>query len=298
VVCKGGIFRDRGRLASNNKLKEIAQMKKFLLSITALAAVATTVALAAAAATTVVVTPSAQQGWTAAPPDADTRPGGAVNFVADATAPAGAGALQLTTDATTAAKAQYVHAAPANTLLSSVTEASYSTKQNSSPFAGADASYQLPVFLNGGTSGFTTLVFEPYQNPAQGAVVPGAWQKWNVAGGLFWSTRTVTCSNGTVVGTPGGPAAYTLSQINALCPGAVVIGYLLNVGTNNPSWDVEADLFDFNGTTYDFEPAVGPPTNKDQCKNGGWQTFNTPKFKNQGDCVSFVATGGKNGGNG
>ena len=35
------------------------------------------------------------------------------------------------------------------------------------------------------------------------------------------------------------------------------------------------------------------PTSKDQCKNGGWQSFGT-LFKNQGDCVSFVATGGKN----
>jgi hypothetical protein len=41
---------------------------------------------------------------------------------------------------------------------------------------------------------------------------------------------------------------------------------------------------------------VGSPTSpqtKDDCKNGGWQNFN-PSFKNQGDCVSFVATGGKN----
>jgi hypothetical protein len=34
------------------------------------------------------------------------------------------------------------------------------------------------------------------------------------------------------------------------------------------------------------------PSSKDQCKNGGWKNF--PGFKNQGDCVSFVATGGKN----
>jgi hypothetical protein len=34
------------------------------------------------------------------------------------------------------------------------------------------------------------------------------------------------------------------------------------------------------------------PTIKDQCKHGGWKNF--PQFKNQGDCVSFVATGGKN----
>ena len=34
------------------------------------------------------------------------------------------------------------------------------------------------------------------------------------------------------------------------------------------------------------------PTSKDECKNGGWKTYGI--FKNQGDCVSFVATGGKN----
>ena len=34
------------------------------------------------------------------------------------------------------------------------------------------------------------------------------------------------------------------------------------------------------------------PSSKDQCTKNGWQSFNV--FKNQGDCVSFVATGGKN----
>jgi hypothetical protein len=34
------------------------------------------------------------------------------------------------------------------------------------------------------------------------------------------------------------------------------------------------------------------PTSKDQCKNGAWRTYGV--FKNEGDCVSFVATGGKN----
>jgi hypothetical protein len=34
------------------------------------------------------------------------------------------------------------------------------------------------------------------------------------------------------------------------------------------------------------------PTSKEQCKNGGWRSFGV--FRNQGDCVSFVATGGKN----
>ena len=35
---------------------------------------------------------------------------------------------------------------------------------------------------------------------------------------------------------------------------------------------------------------ANPSTSKDQCKNGGWRNF--PGFKNQGGCVSFVATGG------
>jgi hypothetical protein len=39
-------------------------------------------------------------------------------------------------------------------------------------------------------------------------------------------------------------------------------------------------------------PPVGPPTSANQCKNGGWQTFNTPRtFKNQGDCIQYVNTG-------
>lgn len=42
---------------------------------------------------------------------------------------------------------------------------------------------------------------------------------------------------------------------------------------------------------------VGPPTDKDQCKNDGWKTFNNPSFKNQGDCVSYVASKGKAKGN-
>ncbi|SRR6266567_5361389 len=34
------------------------------------------------------------------------------------------------------------------------------------------------------------------------------------------------------------------------------------------------------------------PTSKEQCKKDGWQSFGV--FKNQGDCVSYVATGGTN----
>lgn len=38
------------------------------------------------------------------------------------------------------------------------------------------------------------------------------------------------------------------------------------------------------------EIPVAPPTSKEQCKDGGWQSFNDPSFKNQGDCVSYVVS--------
>jgi hypothetical protein len=46
-----------------------------------------------------------------------------------------------------------------------------------------------------------------------------------------------------------------------------------------------------NGT-FVVPPAPRTPTSKEQCKKGGWKTYGV--FQNQGDCVSFVATKGKN----
>jgi Ca2+-binding RTX toxin-like protein len=44
-----------------------------------------------------------------------------------------------------------------------------------------------------------------------------------------------------------------------------------------------------------YRPAFTPkpfPTSKDQCNNNGWQAFGV--FRNNGDCVSYVATSGRN----
>jgi hypothetical protein len=235
----------------------------------------------AIAAAVVVVTPSNTQGWSTA----DTRPGGAVNFVSDPTSPFPDGALQLTTDGTTAAKAQYLHSA--STSLSSVTDLSYYTKNVGGPDIAAP-SYQLIVLLNGTSSGFTTLVYEPYQN---GTVATGTWQQWDVDQGQFWSSRSFTEGTCSVTAGAGGAPFYTLAGLQATCPDAVVVGFGVNIGTFNPGYNVYTDGVTFNDTTYNFEldPVVPPgPTDKDQCKNGGWATFTNPTFKNQGDCVSYV----------
>jgi hypothetical protein len=41
-------------------------------------------------------------------------------------------------------------------------------------------------------------------------------------------------------------------------------------------------------------PEPVAPTSADQCKKNGWKSFTGLAFKNQGDCVSYVATHGKN----
>jgi hypothetical protein len=283
-------------------------MKKYILIAAILLGVVTLLASRVAADTTITVTPSNTQGFSTA----DTRPGGAVNFITDVTSPLPTGALQLTTDGTTTSKAQYLRAE--STLLSQVTDLSFKTKQVAGP-TYADPSYQLVLWLDGTAAGFTTFVYEPYQN---GTITPGVWETWDVDAGQFWSSRTftdnATCS---VTAGAGGAPFYTLAGIKASCPNAVVVGIGVNIGSNNPSYVVETDALNFNGTTYNFEldpivtptpvptatpiptvsPTVAPtiaPTpapvvlsSKDQCKDDGYKSFTNPKFKNQGECVAY-----------
>ena len=56
-----------------------------------------------------------------------------------------------------------------------------------------------------------------------------------------------------------------------------------NPGQTNNDGDGDGDACD---------TLVGPPTSKEQRKNGGWAAFTHPRtFKNQGDCIQFVNTG-------
>jgi hypothetical protein len=121
-------------------------------------------------------------------------------------------------------------------------------------------------------------------------VIPGLWQSWDVASGQFWSSRTVTDGTCNVVAGGGGAPFYTLAGLQATCPNAVVTGFGVNIGSNNPSYDVEADLVNFNGTTYNFEP-FATPSGKDACKNDGYKSLtdqNGQAFKNQGQCVAYA----------
>lgn len=85
-------------------------------------------------------------------------------------------------------------------------------------------------------------------------------------------------------------------------------GYWTNVreaqyGQSTPATRVVATVVLANGKTVTAEnllltgdpttiypvvvpPVVTTPTNKNQCKNGGWKTFTSPSYKNQGQCVA------------
>lgn len=58
--------------------------------------------------------------------------------------------------------------------------------------------------------------------------------------------------------------------------------------TANPD---QAD-FDLDGIGDACDQQTGPPSNKDQCKDGNWARFNFPRsFANQGDCLRFLIFG-------
>lgn len=86
-------------------------------------------------------------------------------------------------------------------------------------------------------------------------------------------TTTDNCSTPTVVGTrsDGQP-------LNAPFPfGTTIITQTASdAGNNQASWQQAITV------------VPNTPAHADECKNGGWQTFTNPTFKNQGDCVSFV----------
>lgn len=243
------------------------------------------------AQTTVVVTDSTPHGWV----DQSTD-GGNTDFVTDADAPLGVGALELTTNDTTSAKANYSLLLEEPMAFEDITDLSYSNKTISASFDQGAASYQLSVCLGGtegGTTcnGFTTLVYEPYWNVAtEGPVIFGTWQDWDVDEGLFWSTRAYNDGSCVVTAGGGGPAIYTIDGLTATCPDAEVYQIAINVGSNNPEYVTRVDQVQFNDTIYDFEPYV-VPTDMAQCKGMGWRHVRMPDgsmFRNQGQCVSYV----------
>jgi hypothetical protein len=245
---------------------------------------------------------------------ADTRPPGTGTFEqGPATPPLGAGSFELRTPDNTA-KVQLFTDLYDGTALSSIDGIGYSTYRDpeSTGFVAGTSALNIRVDLDGNGSADAYMVYEPYQDQGNAAVQTGVWQDWDAyqggnakwwlntgAGGCgqatpcTWSTIVATFPNATVREAPNcGPGG-----VKAPCPGSLG----LNQGSFNSGIVSNADALYVsvggNRTTFDFERDLPRPTSADQCKKGGWQNYGTT-FRNQGDCVSYVATGGKNQPNG
>ena len=224
----------------------------------------------------------------------DQRGSGAIAFTNAYGAPAGlgSGSLQLTSPASTDKANLYNHDA-LGTSLSDVTELNYWTYRSgdsTEPLGIAAPSFQLQVDFNGdATGGFSTLVYEPYLDQGNDAVDTGVWQQWDVDAGKLWSSRPYAEGTNVVVAGGGGCPCYSVADLAAAFPDAVVLGIGVNVGSGNTGYVVAADGVTINGTTYNFEPAG---TTAETCKNGGWES-DYAIFVNQGDCVSYFNSGGK-----
>ncbi len=81
---------------------------------------------------------------------------------------------------------------------------------------------------------------------------------------------------------------------------AVDIAFIPGAPNNYPCDEVRQIERDNNNANVENQAQVTPcptyPNTKEECKNGGYKTFTGVTFKNQGQCVSYVASNGKSNG--
>jgi hypothetical protein len=223
-----------------------------------------------------------------------TRNAGAGAFrVGPGTAPEGVGSLELATP-TGADKLFLFNYGYVGTPLGAIDALGYSTYRTAGSAQQVTA-LNIEVDHNGADAGgFTTLVFEPVYNTAQGPVVGDAWQSWDAhvdGSAIWWSSRAIP-------GVCAFDCFVTWDAIVAANPDAVIVGGIgVNQGSGNDGLTAAVDAFTVGvggaSTTYDFEPWVAATT-RQACKDDGWQTLKRADgsdFSNQGACVSYVETG-------
>lgn len=110
--------------------------------------------------------------------------------------------------------------------------------------------------------------------------------------GLFLAGEQVAVTASTPTSSFGNPTTMTL-RVRGLVVGTTAfpgtLSYRFPADTTTAtsvSWSINS-----SNVTWTVSCALARPTSADQCKNGGWEAFGS---RNQGDCVSFVTTEGRN----
>jgi hypothetical protein len=264
-------------------------------ALVALATLASTGA-AGAAVSTVTVAPGHLEGW-------QIIPDGTVPY-AFVTGPnsIGNGSLQFGPIAGTPGLNKFIMFSPYGGLVSNLTAFSYDFYIDPGSSGGASDADQFyaNVYVDDAANGIgffgpgpsSTGFYDCRYDSVPLVGVPGTWTTHGFTQATTWTNianRTGTC-----------PATLA-----SLTPGSRIIVIALNGGDSSNSdaglmggYDKVIISTNTDVTTYDFEPFVDddgdgipdtpPPTDKDQCKKGGWQSFNNPSFTNQGQCVSYT----------
>jgi hypothetical protein len=87
-------------------------------------------------------------------------------------------------------------------------------------------------------------------------------------------------------------AARVLVRIAGGTSGPRLIGLSMASSATDCSFVPPTSIAEVTEGNISIVDAPALPTSRGQCKTGGWQTYGV--FKNQGECMSFVATAGKN----
>ena len=98
------------------------------------------------------------------------------------------------------------------------------------------------------------------------------------------------CNNVTPTINADGTATYTFTAATIAAAGGQVPVPTGTITSVDVLIDVQgtADLSQITVNGQTEVPVAGSPTSKAECKHGGWKTFTSPSFKNQGQCVSWV----------
>lgn len=201
-------------------------------------------------------------------------------------------------------------------LLSSITGLGYTTYRfDTEGFAAGLPSINLRVDLDGDDVVDTYLVYEPYQDEGNDAVLTGEWQTWDAYKGgdaRWWGSHLghgdfdIGCGQSSPCAFDAIVAAYAGARIledpdspinSSNAPSEELHGsFGVNMGSGNPDFKGAVDTLtiavDGSETVYDFAVEV-TFEGKEECKDGGWEQSTDPVFRNQGDCVSYFASNGR-----
>lgn len=126
-----------------------------------------------------------------------------------------------------------------------------------------------PVIIGTTTSnGYQTWLFSPSFDNGSGI----SKYQYNVSGSSTWFDNGLVTSFTTALGV----GSYSVS-VRAL-----------DRSGNSSTSTVVSLTVTASSTSVTTAPPVSTPFTIGQCKKGGWKTFSSPSFKNQGKCVSYI----------